>query len=96
MQHIADTMIRDSTQFQHGHQFDLFNAPDPAKIIPFGYYCSRAVSNEKLKPGPGGWLKHILNLGYFSDGLMASLRYEWIFEKLVLGNTIAAALGMGT
>jgi len=42
-----DAYMVNNLRIEHGHLYDLYNAPDPAGIRPFGYYVSRAVSTSK-------------------------------------------------
>jgi hypothetical protein len=53
---IDDVYIQGNVRYQHGHQYDLWNAPgkeietiqnfkDPSGIRSFGYYVSRSVSH---------------------------------------------------
>eukprot|EP01080_Neovahlkampfia_damariscottae_P000724 gene724-8976_t len=42
---VEDVFIQGNVRYQHGHQYDLFNAPDPAGLRSFGYYMSRSVSH---------------------------------------------------
>jgi UDP-2,3-diacylglucosamine pyrophosphatase LpxH len=82
--HDEEFIYNGVVRFEHGHRYDLFNAPDPRGIRPVGYYVSRAVATVNYGDGQGEQAKSIqicrdLDPKYFADLSVLALRSSFVF-----------------
>lgn len=62
------TYIYKNVRFEHGHQYDLYNTPDPDGLRAFGYYVSRAATSSGISSG-GSSLAGIIKWIFNTNGI---------------------------
>jgi len=82
--HEEEFVYNGVVRFEHGHRYDLFNAPDPRGYRPVGYYISRSVASVNYGDGSGEQAKSIqicrkLDPDVFSDLSVFTLRSSFVF-----------------